>query len=81
MIINKKVFVGIDVHKKNYFVTAVINNAIVKRDTIPGDTNDLVAYLKKNFKNKICYSAYETGFSGFGLHRHSVSNGINSTSC
>ncbi len=53
VIINKKVFVGIDVHKKNYFVTAVIDNNVVKRDTIPGDPNYLVAYLKKNLKMRI----------------------------
>jgi transposase len=77
MSINKKIFIGIDVHKKNYFVTAVVDNNVIKRDTIPGDPNYLVAYLKKNFKNEDCYSAYEAGFSGFGLHYCLMSNGIN----
>jgi transposase len=75
-IINKKVFVGIDVHKKNYFVTAVIENKIVKKDTVPGDPMYLLSYLKKHFKGNDCHSAYEAGFSGFTLHRTLVLNGI-----
>jgi len=76
-IINKKVFIGIDVHKKNYFLTAIINNNIVKRATIPGKPELLVSYIKKHFENKECHTAYEAGFSGFILHHELVSNGIN----
>ena len=75
-IINKKVFVGIDVHKKNYFVTVVIDHKIVKKDTVPGDPMYLLSYLKNHFKDNECYSAYEAGFSGFTLHRTLILNGI-----
>ena len=77
-IINKKVFIGIDVHKKNYFVTVVIDNQVVKKDTIPGEPNYLVSYIKKYFRGEgnEYYNAYEAGFSGFSLHRTLISNGI-----
>ena len=73
---DKKVYVGIDVHKKTYSITASCDGEIVKRDTMRADINGLIGYLRKRFKGAIIYSAYEAGFSGFGLHRGLVKSGI-----
>ena len=72
----KKVFVGIDVHKKTYAIAVVCDGEIMKRDTIPAYPQKLLDYLHKYFKGAQIKSAYEAGFSGFGLHRHLQKNGI-----
>ena len=72
----KTIFAGIDVHKKTYAVCVVCDNEIVKRDTMLASFERLVTYLKKYFPGAKIKSAYEAGFSGFGLHRHLKKNGI-----
>ncbi len=71
------VFLGIDVHKRTYSVTAVSNNAIVKRASMCADHQGLLAFIHKYFSGATVYSVYEAGFSGFGLHRFLIANGIN----
>lgn len=72
----KIVFVGIDVHKKTYSVTAVCDGAMVKRDTLKANPALLIAYLKKRFGSGIIKTAYESGFCGFYLHRALEEAGI-----
>ena len=73
----KTVFIGIDVHKRNYFVTAVVEGEMVKRDGMRARPEKLLAYIRKFFPGAVIHSAYEAGFSGFGLHRYLLENGIN----
>lgn len=72
----KTLFVGIDVHKKNYSVATVLEGEVVKRDTVKARPGMLISYLHKFFSGAKIFSAYEAGFSGFGLHRELVANGI-----
>jgi transposase len=69
------VFFGIDVHKRTYSVSCVINNQVIKRATMPAQKEALVAFAKKFFPNFQIYSAYEAGFSGFVLHRYLIDQG------
>ena len=46
---NKKVYIGIDVHKKTYAISAVFEGEIVKKATVPADGKKLIASLKKWF--------------------------------
>lgn len=71
------IFIGIDVHKKTYSVTAIFDGKVVKRDTLPACPQKLVDYFLKFFPGATIYSAYEAGFSGFYLHRILHQNGIN----
>src|SRR5262245_46293425 len=73
---NDTVFLGIDVHKKTYAVTAVTNGRIRKRDIIEASPEKLVRYCKKYFPNQRIVSGYEAGFCGFSLHRKLVENQI-----
>jgi len=73
----KRVYIGIDVHKKTYAVTAISEGEIVKRDTILATPEELVQYINKFFPNAEVYTAYEAGFSGFYLHRCLIKNQIN----
>lgn len=72
----QKVFIGIDVHKKNYSVTAIMDQQVIKKSTIAASPELLVAYCQKYFPDAIIQSAYEAGFCGFYLHRFLEENGI-----
>ena len=72
----KTVYIGIDVHKKSYSVTAVCDRQIVKKDRLPANPNLLADYCKNKFKGAKIFTAYESGFCGFSLHRKLVSLGI-----
>jgi transposase len=75
--INKKVFLGMDIHKKTYAVTAICDGQVIKRDTLRADPSILINYCKKYFPGSEIYTAYEAGFCGFHLHRCLESSGIN----
>jgi transposase len=65
----KTIFVGMDVHKKTYSVSAICDGVIIKRDTLKAQPGGLIAYLKKQFGTGKIKTAYEAGFCGFHLHR------------
>jgi transposase len=65
----KTIFVGMDVHKKTYSVTAICDGAVIKRDTLKAEPQGLISYLKKRFGSGKIKTAYEAGFCGFHLHR------------
>jgi transposase len=71
----KKVYLGIDVHKKHYSVTAICEGQVVKKDKLPAQPERLVSYFKKCFPGAEIESAYEAGFCGFHLHRHLEEHG------
>jgi transposase len=72
----QSIFIGIDVHKKTYSVTAIFDGMILKRDRMAACPQKLIAYCHKFFPNARIFSAYEAGFCGFGLHRQLLENGI-----
>lgn len=74
----KKVYVGIDVHKKSYSVTAVCDKQIIKKDRLSANPRLLVEYCKNKFKGAAISTAYEAGFCGFSLHRVLANSDIKS---
>lgn len=72
----KTVYLGMDVHKKTYAVTAICDGQVVKRDTIKASPSVLIAYTEKYFLGANIESAYEAGFCGFHLHRSLEAAGI-----
>jgi transposase len=74
----KKVFVGMDVHKKSYVIAAHCDGEIVKRWTTSANPESTAEQLTKFFRGAEIHSAYEAGFSGFNLHRVLAAAGINS---
>lgn len=63
-----RIYVGIDVHKKQWNVS--IMGACKEHKTFvqPPDASKLGNYLRLNFPNAEYYSVYEAGFSGFWTH-------------
>lgn len=74
--LGKKVFVGIDVHKKSYSVVARVDQTVVKKWTTSAAPRELSQKLIKYFDGATIHSVYEAGFSGFALHRELVKHGI-----
>lgn len=74
---NQTIFIGIDVHKSTYSVTAICEQNVIKKDRLPACPKSLIAYFEKFFPNGNLNSAYEAGFSGFALHRELIQAGIN----
>lgn len=72
----KKIYLGIDVHKKTYAVAATCEKVVIKKATLPANPEGLVTFCKKYFPEAEIMSAYEAGFSGFHLHRVLEKNGI-----
>lgn len=73
---NKTIYLGIDVHKKTYSVTAICERQVVKKDTLQAKPEVLVKYCKKYFVGAQIESAYEAGYFGFHLHRYLENVGI-----
>ena len=73
----KKIYLGIDVHKKTYAVAAICEGTIVKKASMEANPAGLVAFCKKYFPGATIESTYEAGFSGFHLHRTLIKNEIN----
>jgi len=73
----KTVFVGLDVHKKTYSLTAIVESSVVFKMTMKADFKALATMLLDRFKGaKLIHVAYEAGFSGFGLQRYMQFKGI-----
>jgi transposase len=77
-ILGKKVFVGIDVHKRMYAVCCISEGQIVHRCTTKADPTEFAHSLRHWFPEQEIFSVYEAGFSGFVLHRKLSAKGINS---
>jgi transposase len=72
----KTVFVGMDVHKNSYSITAICENVMVKRITLIAKPTVLIEFLRKQFGSAKIKTAYEAGFCGFHLHRTLEAAGI-----
>jgi transposase len=66
---SKTVYIGIDVHKNSYSVTAICDRQIVKKDRLTAEPLALAEYCQNKFKGAKIVTAYEAGFCGFSLHR------------
>jgi len=74
----EKIYIGFDVHKKNWQVTIMTEFATHKSYNQPPCATTLANYLQKNFAGGTYYSAYEAGFCGFWIHRELEKLGVNS---
>lgn len=71
------IYVGIDVHKKNWKVSMYCNDIEHKQMTIDPSSAILANYLKSSFPGANYEAVYEAGFSGFTACRELSSLGIN----
>lgn len=71
------VFVGIDVHLKQWNVCVCYDGRLYKPFQQSPSASALSAYLRRVFPGLDYYSAYESGFCGFGPHYDLLDVGIN----
>lgn len=64
----KTIYIGIDVHKKTYFITAICDGSVIKKCSLTADPSGFISFCRKQFPDAFIISAYEAGFSGFDLH-------------
>lgn len=72
------IFVGLDVHKKSWKVSIMVDDVYHKTFVQPPDPKKLNNYLCRNFPGGNYHSAYEAGFCGFWIHEELLQLGINS---
>jgi transposase len=72
------IYVGIDVHKKSWMVSIMVDDILHKRFNQDPNPLILANYLSKNFPHGRFHSVYEAGFSGYWIHRELEGLGINS---
>ena len=72
----KNIYVGLDVHKKSWSVTVLLDEIEHRTFTTPPKASVVSDYLKKHFPGGTYISAYECGFSGYKTHRDLVEQGV-----
>ena len=64
----QKIFIGIDVHKKNWDVAITPEVGNVKRHTQKASAKELFDFLKKHYPDGDYLAVYESGFSGYSTY-------------
>ena len=64
----QKIFIGIDVHAKNWEVAIAPEVGIVRRHSQKPSAKELFDFLKKNYPDGDYLAAYESGFSGYSTY-------------
>lgn len=72
-----EVFVGLDVHKKNWHVTLRSMGMELQTFSMNPSAVELAKHLNSHYPGATYHSAYEAGFCGFWIHRELMDNGIN----
>jgi transposase len=72
-------YIGIDVHKKNWEVAIRCNGIQLKRFNMNASIEQLAAFLNRTYPNANFISVYEAGFCGFWICRQLSDLGIKCT--
>ena len=65
----QNIYIGIDLHLKNWVVTIMLEHSIHKKMSINPNAKELRSYLDKHFPGGNYYTAYEAGFTGYSTHK------------
>ena len=72
----QNIYVGIDVHKKDWAVTVLSEHAVLKKFSQPPQPEALRKFLVTNYPGASYKSVYEAGFCGFWIHHRFRELGI-----
>ena len=73
---NQDLFIGLDVHKKNWLVTIRCGKIVLKTFSMDPIAQKLGEYMTRNYPEGNYYSVYEAGFCGYRVHRDLEKAGI-----
>jgi transposase len=74
---NHNFYIGLDVHKKSWYVTILTDGLELRTFTQPPSAHILADFLHTNYPGGKFFSAYEAGFCGYTTHRQLINYGIN----
>jgi transposase len=74
----QNIYVGFDVHLKDWKVTIMSETLVHKTFSQPPDPRALYHYLVNHFPGGVYHSAYEAGFCGYWIHNQLLSLGVKS---
>ncbi len=72
----QNIYIGIDVHKKNWAVSVLSEHAVLKKFSQSPEPEALYKFLTTNYPGASYRSVYEAGFCGFWIHHRLTELGI-----
>ena len=72
----KTIYVGIDVHKKDWQVAKVYEDVVLGNYRMTGNSQDLITHLRKHYPGASFKCAYESSAWGFTLQRQLTAAGM-----
>ena len=72
----KSIYVGIDIHKKDWQIGIYYNGIVLGNYRITGDSSELITFLKKRYGEADLKCVYESCCWGFNLQRSLTLSGI-----
>ena len=75
----QKVFIGIDVHKKTWSVTTLLEVGMPKTHSQKASAKELFDFLNRHYPEAEYHAVYEAGFSGFSTYYALKEYGIECT--
>ena len=72
----KRVYIGIDVHRSFFVASCICEGVVIKRCRMKATAESVISFISKHFPDSEVKTCYESGFSGFWLHRELVLAGI-----
>ncbi|HZX59274.1 MAG TPA: IS110 family transposase [Mucilaginibacter sp.] len=72
----KTIYVGVDIHKKDWQVGEFFDGLILGNHRIMGNGEELIAFLRKQYRGALVKCVYESGAWGFALQRQMSQQGI-----
>jgi hypothetical protein len=73
----KKIFVGVDVHKKRWVITIRTYDLELKTFSMVPSAEELEKFLIENYEGAAFYIVYECCFSGFWIYDYFHQKGYN----
>ena len=72
----QKIYVGIDVHKRTWSVTTMMETGPYRTHVQKASASELAVFLEKHYPDADYLAAYESGFTGFSTYYALTSCGI-----
>ena len=72
----KRVYIGLDVHRAFFVASCVCDGVVVKRVRMPPKSEAVISLIRKYFPDSEVCTCYESGYSGFWLHRELCAAGV-----
>jgi transposase len=73
---DKNIFVGVDVHQKSWHISIILDSTYVRSFTQPPSVDAIVNLLRRDYPGGNYLCGYESGYSGFWIHRKLSQMGV-----